>query len=635
MISLTTVREVKEKMDILDVVGELVELSKSGSSYKALSPFTDEKTPSFFVVPDKGIFKCFSSGKSGDAISFLQDFKGLDFKESILYLADKYKIPVRFSGESKVDLEREKEIKALSEILDRSAAYYRLLLAEHEEAEAARSYLEKRGLSKDIIDTFCLGYSRDQWDDLLKMSQKANFPVAQLVSSGMVVEAGSRGYDRFRGRIMFPIHHHQGKVVGFGSRLLRDSQYAHKYINSPQSPLHIKGDLLYGLFHGKGEIRKKKHGFIVEGYMDVIALSQFGICECVAVSGTSLTDNQARLLKRFTSDVTIVFDGDPSGVSASLRGVDVLLENDFTVRIFPLPQGEDPDTYVRRVGHDEFRRAADKESMDFISFMTRSLRKSENERPGSEVITRVLKSIAKIRDPIKRSVSMRDFSEMSGIDEGTLVLGLNRILGGKQPKKAETDESSLILALPSLDIVSLLTPETKVEIQERENIRLLITYGDEVTKIEGTQKTVLEYFVRETEGIGFQNPNYGYTLEILRERAAKGLTTKIQDLLDYKDARVDEVVKIVLAMENRKNSPRWDSFFPTSKNQDDSRNHFYTVYTSILRLKLRLLQLEFDALIGRMKGKDSEEQESILEEVKRNKREENEIAKVLGTIISR
>jgi len=329
MISPETIDEIKNQMDIVDVVSDFVNLKKSGSSYKALSPFTSEKTPSFYVVPSKQIFKCFSSGKGGDAITFVMEIDGLSYVEALKYLAGKYGIEIKEDEKTDEQQEQQNKRESLYILLNFARDYFRKQLNEsHDGIHIGKTYFQERGFTDDIIDRFELGYALNEWDGLIKAVKANGFNPDLLEEAGLVVTGENKTYDRFRGRAIFPIHNVTGKAIAFGARILVQDKNQPKYINSPETELYNKSKVLYGLFQAKQKIRQAENCYLVEGYTDVISLHQAGIENVVSTSGTALTEDQVKLLKRYTQNVTLLFDGDAAGIRASLRGMDMLLEGD-------------------------------------------------------------------------------------------------------------------------------------------------------------------------------------------------------------------------------------------------------------------------------------------------------------------
>ncbi|MFN3840875.1 MAG: DNA primase, partial [Cyclobacteriaceae bacterium] len=372
MISRSTIDEVKNRIDIVDVVSDFVSLKRSGQNYKALSPFTNEKTPSFYVVPSKGIFKDFSSGKGGDAITFVMEHEGLGYLEAIRYLAKKYGVEIIEEEQSAEDQASQNERDSLYIVMNFAKEYFKNLLHHDDEGRSiGLSYFRERGFNDRTLEKFDLGYSLNQWDHFEKHALGSGFSASVLEKAGLVIskeDGQGKTYDRFRGRVIFPVHNLAGKVVAFGARTLSTEKNQPKYINSPETDIYHKSNVLYGLYQAKNEIRKQDFCYLVEGYTDVLSLHQSGIENVVASSGTALTEEQIRLMRRFTENVTVLFDGDAAGVKAALRGIDLILKGGLNVRVVLLPDGEDPDSYSRKMGSTEFSQYLKDNTKDFISF---------------------------------------------------------------------------------------------------------------------------------------------------------------------------------------------------------------------------------------------------------------------------
>ncbi|MCP4458621.1 MAG: DNA primase, partial [Cytophagales bacterium] len=429
MISPTTIDEIKNQMDIVDVVGDFVNLKKSGSSLKALSPFSAEKTPSFYVVPSKQIFKDFSSGKGGDAISFVMEIDGLSYVEALKYLAKKYGIEIKEEERTDEQQEAQNKRESLYILINFAKNYFADTLNASEEGKnIGLTYYKERGFTEDTISKFELGYSVNEWDGLLKTAEEKGYSKELLEEAGLVVKGENKIYDRFRGRVIFPIHNITGKTIAFGARTLSKEKNQPKYINSPETELYHKSRVLYGLFQSKLAIRKEDNCFLVEGYTDVISMHQAGVQNVVSSSGTALTEDQVKLIKRYTNNVTVLFDGDAAGIRASIRGIDMLLEGDLDVRAVVMPEGEDPDSYSRKLSVSAFQNFVDTEAKDIIQFKTQLFLEEAGNDPIKKagIIKDIVTSITKINDPVKRAVYIKECSNLLGIQEQALISEQNK-----------------------------------------------------------------------------------------------------------------------------------------------------------------------------------------------------------------
>lgn len=431
-----TIDAIFETARIEEVIGDFVHLKKAGSNYKGLSPFTNEKTPSFFVSPAKQIFKCFSTGKGGNVVSFLMEQEHMTYPEALRYLAKKYGIEIE---EDEVDSPEEQ--KALNErqnieVVTKFAQEFfaNSLLKTDEGRSIGLSYFKERGFSDEIIEKFQLGYSPDDSHALLNAAKKGQYSIEYLEKAGLIKRSGDSLFDFFRGRVIFPIHNLTGKPIAFGARTLKSDKKVAKYFNSPESELYYKSKVLYGIYQARSTIVKEDNCFLVEGYTDVISLHQAGIHNVVASSGTSLTSDQVRLIKRYTSNITILYDGDPAGIKASFRGIDIILEAGLNVKVVLFPEGQDPDSYARSVNSEALKSYLEKEQNDFIVFKSKILQKEAGNDPVKKaaLVRDILESIALVQDSILRSFYIRECARLLDVEENNLVQELNKILRKKQ-----------------------------------------------------------------------------------------------------------------------------------------------------------------------------------------------------------
>ena len=419
-------------MDIEVVVGDYVPLKKKGQNLWACCPFHGEKSPSFSISPAKQIYKCFGCGKAGDPIQFIMDIEGIGFQEAIRHLAGKYGIEVEEDQSRTPEQDiAQNERESLFISLGFARDFFVKNLHTEEGKSIGLSYFKERGFNQGIIEKFDLGYASDGWDHLLKAAKAAGFQEDILLKAGLVLQKEgdlTRIYDRFRGRVIFPIHNISGKPLGFGARILTKEKNQPKYINSPETEVYHKSDVLYGMFQAKKTIRDKDNCYLVEGYTDVISMHLSGIENVVSSSGTSLTEGQIKLIKRFTDQVTVLYDGDAAGIKASLRGIDLLLEGGLNVKAVVFPDGEDPDSYSRKVGTQAFQEYLKENSRDFIGFKIGLYQEEFAKDPirKAEVIREVVQSIGKIPDPIIRSVYTKEASVLLGIEEDIILAELNK-----------------------------------------------------------------------------------------------------------------------------------------------------------------------------------------------------------------
>jgi DNA primase len=448
LISRDTIEEIRNRLDIVDVISDFVSLKKAGQNYKALSPFANEKTPSFFVVPAKGIFKDFSSGKGGDAITFVMEHEKMSYSESLRYLAKKYGVEIKEDKQSDESKAALSEREGLYILMNFAKDYYHTqLLTSEEGMSIGLSYFRERGFNDRTIGKFELGYALNGWENFSEEAIAKGYNKELLEKTGLTVkkEEGTekeRSYDRFRGRVIFPVHNISGKVIAFGARMLGKEKNQPKYINSPETEIYHKSDVLYGLYQAKNAIRQQDVCYLVEGYTDVISLHQADVENVVSSSGTALTESQIKLIRRFTENITVLFDGDTAGIKAALRGIDMILKGGLNVRVVLFPDGEDPDSYSRKVGTTEFQKFLSDHTQDFVSFKAGLFASQSAGDPikKAESIKEIVTSIAQIPDPVKRSVYIQETSSLLKIPEEVLLSELNKILI-QERRKTQTDNS--------------------------------------------------------------------------------------------------------------------------------------------------------------------------------------------------
>ena len=628
MIEDKVIQEIKERLDIVEVVGDFVSLKKSGSSYKALSPFTSEKTPSFFVSPSKQIFKCFSTGKGGDAIEFLKEVESLTYIEAIRYLGEKYGVEINES-ESNYPVNNEKE--SLLIVLNKTKDFFKENLSTTEGKSIAVSYFDHRNISKEMVEKFELGYSQDKWDSLYNYLVKNQFEDNQIINAGLILENNNKKYDRFRNRIIFPIHNLSGKVIAFGARIIKDEKNQPKYINSPETSLYIKSKVLYGLYQSKNNIRKEDVCYLVEGYTDVISLFQIDINNVVSSSGTSLTTDQIKLISRYTKNITILFDGDKAGIDASLRGMDLILENDMNVKIVSFPEGEDPDSYSKKVGKDKFIEFVKLNETNLINYKINLLNTKYKEDPvkKSEMIFDIVRSISKIPNSIKRSVFIKEASNSLDINEQSLISEMNKLLIGNENKFSST--SNLVKEEKKEDSKTI---TSAINFYERECVRMLVNYGTTDFEVIGLdRKSFIDYFLNEIEDVDFENKNYLKIIEVFKREFKNDKIIDINYFLtDEYSSLKDDIID--LSANKYEISKQWkDKFNIHVSEETDSLKK--TTYTNILRLKFRLIRKMIN---DNMQNLNTSDKVNVDEETiklhNKLKSAEVDIAKKLGNVTS-
>ena len=485
MISKRTIEKVFETARVEEVIGDFVQLKKSGSNYKGLSPFTEERTPSFMVSPAKQIWKDFSSGKGGTVITFLMEHEQYSYPEAIKYIANKYNIEVEETERTQEQISQDNEKESLFLVSDFAKNYFIKNLFEEEGKTVALSYLKERNFNDEIIQKFEIGYSVNAKDNFSKAAIHAGYKLNFLEKTGLTIVKENENIDRFRGRVVFPIRSMSGRILGFGGRILGSSKNIAKYINSPESLIYQKSKVLYGIFESKQSIVKNDNCFLVEGYTDVIKMHQCGISNVVASSGTALTENQIRLINRLTKNITVVFDGDAAGSRAALRGIDLILEQGMNVKICNLPEGDDPDSFVSNKNLEEVQSYLNKNSKDFIVYKASLLLDDSENDPVKKaaVIRDMVESISKISDYIKRELYIKECSSIMNISEQVLYSTLAQIAKKdfnnlkKKPAK-EFEPISIVKNDKKKSQVN------KLYELERKIIEILILYGNDLIDFE-------------------------------------------------------------------------------------------------------------------------------------------------------
>ena len=475
MISKETIDKVFEFARVEEVISDFIALKKTGANFKGLSPFTNEKTPSFIVSPSKQIWKDFSSGKGGNVIAFLMEHEQFNYPESIRYLANKYNIEIIETNDKNENSEERNKRESLFIINSFAQEYFQNVVLKEVDV---KNYLKERGLSDSTIVNFNIGFSPDKKNSFYKNASEKGFSIDYLIETGLVISNENNHIDRFRGRIMFPIKSISGRVIGFGGRIIDSNKKIAKYINSPESKIYNKSKTLYGIYESKQFIVKNDVCFLVEGYMDVVQLHEHGIKNVLATSGTSLTKDQIILIKRLTSNIIILFDGDQAGLSASMRSIDMILEEGLNVKICQFPDGEDPDSFVKKYKHDKMIEYIDQESKDLIDFIisvNNEFEKDEDKKV--DLIKSILKSISLIPDLLKQEVYIKKLSSVLSIEESSLFRYFSNIKVGKKLQKSKSRQYSK-------NIVKIESPKKEdksgyIYQLERQIISILLKYGVE------------------------------------------------------------------------------------------------------------------------------------------------------------
>ncbi|RXR20651.1 DNA primase [Flavobacterium amnicola] len=483
MISKSTIETVFETARVEEVIGDFVNLKRAGTNLKGLSPFSEEKSPSFMVSPVKQIWKDFSSGKGGNAVTFLMEHEHFSYPEAIKYLAKKYNIEIEETEQSAEDIVEANEKESMYLVSEFAQKYFQNTMLNTDEGQAiGLSYFKERGFTQDIIKKFGLGYSSENWDAFTKEALGQAYKLEFLEKTGLtILREDGRHFDRFKGRVMFPIQSMSGRVLGFGGRILTNDKKVAKYVNSPESEIYHKSKVLYGIFHAKQAIAKQDNCFLCEGYTDVIQMHQAGIENVVSSSGTALTPDQIRLINRLTKNITVLFDGDAAGLRASIRGIDLILEEGMNVKVCTFPDGDDPDSFARKTPHDELLRYFDENAMDFIQFKASLLMKDAKNDPikKADLIRDMVMSISKIPDRIKREIYIQECARIMDISEEVLFNTLAQLVqkditeAGKKLKQENKAFEVYKNENPAVQV----TVDVQYEL-ERKIIEILLLYGN-------------------------------------------------------------------------------------------------------------------------------------------------------------
>ena len=570
MIKRETIDRIFEASQIEEVIGEFVNLKRAGASYKGLSPFSEEKSPSFIVSPSKQIFKDFSSGKGGSVVTFLMEHEQMSYPEALRYLAEKYNIEIEETISSPEQEEAKSHRESLYIVSDWAQKYFKENLLNTDEGKAiGYSYFTERGFTKETIETFELGYAIDQFDAMVKAANKNGYSTEYLTEVGLLKDKGKGAYDGFKGRVMFPIQNLSGRTLGFGGRTLKTDKKIPKYINSPECEIYHKSKIVYGIYQAKKFIVKEDVCYLVEGYTDVISMYQAGIKNVVASSGTALTSDQVRLIGRYTKNITILYDADPAGIKASFRGIDLILAEGLNVKAALLPEGEDPDSFAKNRKVDEIENYFSTASKDFILFKTQLLVKETEGDPikKAALIRNIIESVAIIPDSITRSVYTKECSALLDVPEKALITELNKIRLKKhkdntrrevsqQQQQQPMDEPPPEFFDPTFKPVAKkeLPKESATYHQEKDILRLMLNYGTVEIDVESlddddneiTVKMNLADFVAEEiieDELSFDTPIFQEIFnKYLEERKANPGKDPVTYLSSIQETELRELV---------------------------------------------------------------------------------------------
>ncbi|MBS1934888.1 MAG: DNA primase [Bacteroidetes bacterium] len=643
MISQQTIQQILSRIDITEIVGGFVKLKKRGTNYLGLCPFHNEKTPSFTVSPVKEIYKCFGCGRSGNAISFLMEHEKYSYVEALRWLANKYNVEIE-------ETETSPEVKAQQQVADSlyiinayAQKYFSEILFNNEEGQdIGLSYLKQRGFREDTIKKFQLGYCLEDRNAFSQAALNAQYNLDYLQKSGLVVVRDERPLDNYRGRIIFPVHNQTGKIIGFGARIIKSNDRAPKYINTPENEIYVKSKILYGSYFARQAIDKNDECLLVEGYTDVISLHQSGIENVVASGGTSLTTDQLRLIKKYTDNLTIIYDGDSAGIKAALRGLDMALEESLNVKLVLIPGNEDPDSYVNKVGANAFREFIANNKKDFILFQLEvSLQNAGNDsNKKASVVNQVAETIAKINkaeDFTKQQDYIRKCSELLQIEEAGLHALVNKFIReriSKQENKVFENETAIT------DETFILSPADendqsfnllfKDELHERAMVRSLLEFG---LKSWDEQNSVADYIF--SESIDYDMIDNKKLLEIMdryKTWYSEGIEPTAKNFLYDEDQQMSSLVVSIMDFPYEL-SLNWKEHFEGKIN---TREDLYKeeVASTLNYLKLRKIKRLIDLNQKDLEKQHSQEEQIMLMQTHQHlKKMEKELLHNLGTVI--
>ncbi len=608
MIDPSSINQIVDLAHIEDVVGEYVNLKRTGGRYKGNCPFHDEKTPSFVVTPGMGIYKCFGCQKGGNVIQFVMDIENLSFTESARFLAKKYGIDIveTNSGNPDVSMELQREKESLQALNDFALTYFQDQLLNQEEGRTtALPYFKERGYTKESIDFWKVGYSPASWTAFYEYAKVKGYSEDVLLKAGLIKQREKDGsyYDLFRNRVIFPLVAVNGKVIGFAGRVMSKVDKAPKYVNSPETLLYKKSDFLYALSQSKSEIRKYDKVYLMEGYTDVMTLQQAGIGNVAASSGTALTPGQIRMVRRFTSNVTVIYDGDVAGMKASLRGIDLLLEQDLNVRVVPLPEGQDPDSYCKELGSDGFKDYLNNHEQNFIVFKAELLLKESVNDPlrKSEVISDILSSLSLIRDKIKRELLLKELQAKCDIPIQTLYSEINKIDRKNRQNDSQKSISQELSLLKQVEatINEYADPNTEAlsdKHQERALIRMIMLHGNKPVGTEDLK--IIEFIIQELddeENASFQLVHEPFTsiLEYAREYYTQNNNApEAVDYAKHPNTSISKFAAEIYSSDHILSKAYSDNLISIKTEDDNYPKELIDIFLNLRRTKIEEMILE-------------------------------------------
>jgi DNA primase len=635
MITKNTIDKVFETARVEEVIGDFVQLKKAGSNFKGLSPFADEKTPSFMVSPVKQIWKDFSSGKGGNAISFLMEHEHYSYPEAIRYLAKKYNIEIEETEQSDEQKEQTSQRESMYLVSEFARNYFHDILLNSNKGKAiGLSYFKERGYTDETIKRFELGYGLDEWNAFTEEALAKGYQLEFLEKTGLTIVKEDKKFDRFKGRVIFPIHSMSGRVLGFGGRILTSEKKAAKYVNSPESEIYHKSKVLYGIYHAKQSIAKEDNCYLVEGYTDVISLYQAGIHNVVASSGTALTPDQIRLINRLTPNITVLFDGDAAGIRASLRGIDLILEQGMNVRVVTFPEGEDPDSFAKQNSSEELQEYLEKNAQDFIRFKVSILMDEVQNDPVKKagLIRDIVVSISKIPNNIQREIYVQECAKIMDISEKVLFDELAQLAkrelrdASKRPSQSQQSSFEVVKNIPQA-----LEKVDQLNRLEKKLIEILLLYGNKEVDFvdfiehedeEGHIKIVKEkyqnkvsneiYLHMQDDEIEFSNDTFKKIYYDVIHQLNQDQQINSDAFINHEDSDIGQVVTDILMDDEKYTLSDWERKEIYVKAKD--RNLSKLVMDAILNLRRILIELKIKELLGDIH--DEEKNHGTLEMVK-------------------
>ncbi len=605
---------------IEEVVGDYVNLKKRGVNLLGRCPFHDEKTPSFTVSPNKGIYKCFGCGKAGNAVSFLMEHDSLSFTEAIKRLAAKYRIEIEEDNIQNTEEynEAQKKREGLLDVLQFSKKYFQNQLKTDEGKVNGESYFIERGFSPQTIATFELGYAPEGWENLAEEARKSQYNLQYFVEAGLLKKREEKEsyYDVFRQRVVFPIHDLSGKVIAFGARQLIKDEKSAKYLNSPENEVYHKSNVLYGIFQAKKEIRNKDNCYLVEGYTDVITLHQAQIENVVASSGTSLTEGQIKLIKRFTDNVTVLYDGDAAGIKASMRGIDLILQEGLNVRVVSFPDGHDPDSYCKAIGAAEFQQFLTKQTNDFILFKVNLLMQEAGTDPikKTEVLRNILESIALIPDALKRATYAHECSKILDADEKLLIVEINKIRKKRGEGLQLDSVNELVAEITQQSMPKNFQYESEYR-QEEGLVRILIQSGSKLFMNDITVADFIFKELKEDEDLIIKNELFNEIIEQTKSHIEQELELKSDYYIHHENAQIRNLAATFFT-EQYALSPYWEENGKLLRNEKE--NYKRDLQSVLIWLKLFKLDAIIKQRLSLLSGAKSEEEQIQLLQIHTN-----------------